>query len=70
MRGQGDTAEISMKYGLLYVLYGCGIPQTFKALLNGEFPADLITASLIQLAVAFSLFIGLELRQKKQRRPN
>jgi len=70
MRGQGDTPEASMKYGFLYVLYGCGIPQTIKSLRAGEFPADLITASLIQLAVFFSLFIGLELKQKKQRKAN
>jgi hypothetical protein len=65
MRGQGDTTESSMKYGFLYVLYGCGIPQTFKALLSGEFPKDLIAATLIQISVALSLFIGLELKQKK-----
>jgi hypothetical protein len=50
MRGQGDTPEISMKYGLLYVIYGCGIPQTISSFRSGEFSHPFVTAVIIQLA--------------------
>jgi len=37
MHGQGDTSEISRRYGLLYVVTGCGIPGVLTMIRLGEF---------------------------------
>ena len=35
MHGQGDTPAISVRYGLLYVTTGCGIPEIPKMIRLG-----------------------------------
>jgi hypothetical protein len=30
MHGQGDTASISIRYGFLYVVTGCGVPDLLR----------------------------------------
>ncbi len=53
MWGQGDTLMASIKWGFMYVLYGCGIPQALK----GEWPE--IIAVIIQFSVAAIVFFAL-----------
>lgn len=54
MHGQGDTAAISVRYGLLHVVTGCGIPD----LIGGErrylFP---VICELVPAMIAFVVFL-------------
>ena len=63
MCGQGDTPEISHWYGLLYVAYGCGIPQTIKGLFAGELPLSLVFAVLAQTVASVTVFFWSERRK-------
>lgn len=58
MRGQGDTPEMSIRYGLLYVATGCGLPQL--ALGNKEY----IVPVACELAPAGLVFLSLLLRHR------
>jgi len=66
MYGQGDTAKISMLYGLLYVVWGCGILDIPKMIQSGEFHLSLIIAVLFEFIVGITVFWCLQKRNKKK----
>jgi hypothetical protein len=61
MHGQGDTPEISARYGLLYVFYGCGIPEMLDMIPSGEFHLSLI---LFEVLAGFGVFWVLQRKRK------
>jgi hypothetical protein len=65
MHGQGDTPEISFRYGLLYAVVGGGIRDMFRYFRLGEFHFSAIFAALIQLLMAVGVFCGLQFRNRK-----
>jgi hypothetical protein len=53
MHGQGDTAAINIRYGLLHVVTGCGIPE----LVGGEWRYLLpVVCELVPAIIAFVVF--------------
>jgi len=65
MHGQGDTPEISIRYGLLYAVVGGGIRDMFQYSRLGEFHFSATFAAMIQLLMAVGEFCGLQFRNRK-----
>ena len=65
MYGQGDTTEISMRYGLLYVVTGCGIRDILKMIRIGEFNLPLVVAVLLELLAGIAVFLRLQKMKNK-----
>jgi hypothetical protein len=63
MHGQGDTLQISFRYGLLYVVNGGGITDVFHYLRLGEFHFLPALVALIQLLVAVGVFCAYQFRK-------
>ena len=49
MHGQGDTMLISIRYGLLYVVTGCGVPDLLRGQTQYLLPVicELVPASIV-----------------------
>ncbi len=56
MHGQGDTPEASIRYGLLYVVTGCGITDVLKMIRLGESNLPLIIAVSLELLAGITVF--------------
>jgi hypothetical protein len=59
MHGQGDTTAISFRYGLLYVVTGCGIPN----LLEGK--REYLLPVGCELVLAIAAFLVFRLRHER-----
>jgi hypothetical protein len=54
MHGQGDTTAISIRYGLLHVVTGCGIPELAKG--EGRYVLP-VACEFVPAAIAFIVFL-------------
>jgi hypothetical protein len=53
MHGQGDTAVISIRYGFLYVVTGCGLPDLLRGQIQYLLP---VICELVPAAIVFCIF--------------
>jgi hypothetical protein len=65
MYGQGDTPEISMRYGLLYVVLGGGIRDMVRYTRLGEFHFSAAFAAVLQVLMALGVFCSLGIHKTR-----
>jgi hypothetical protein len=54
MHGQGDTSAISIRYGLLHVVTGCGVSELVRG--QREYPLP-VACELVPAIIAFVVFL-------------
>jgi hypothetical protein len=54
MHGQGDTTAVSIRYGLLHVVTGCGIPELARG--EGRYVLP-VACELVPAVIAFVVFL-------------